>query len=132
MRDYSSRALEKLFIFISERVQFVALSVEHSDNMLMLVLHRDDNLRPRGVKRRQVALIFRNVADDNRFARLERSAAQALGSWKTRIGRRLVANAGTDDKLILHNLINRDELVIARCADHLRNLLDAFLGAPAR
>ena len=76
MRDQTGRALEKLSIFLAKSVHFVALGIEHSDDVLVTVRHRNDDLRPRGVKGRQITHILVHISHNDRFARFQSRPAQ--------------------------------------------------------
>ena len=75
MSDQAACALQKLSIFIAERVQLVTLYIQHAENMPVLIPHRDDDLRASGMKRGQIAQILVHIADDDRLARLQRGTA---------------------------------------------------------
>ncbi len=75
MRDQAASAFQKLPIFIAEGIQLIALGIEHTKNVTMLVTHRHNDLRASGVKRRQIARILMHVAHDDGFARIQRRAA---------------------------------------------------------
>src|SRR5581483_10164008 len=51
---------------------------------------------------------------------------------EARIGGRLVAGAGKNHKFIFDDLVNAHPAIIARCADHLHQLLHPFSCAAAR
>ncbi len=71
VRDQTAGTLQKFSIFFAKRVQLVALHVHHSENALVVVVpHRDNDLRPRRMKRREMARILVYVADNDRFSRL--------------------------------------------------------------
>ena len=127
----SARAFEKLSIFLVERIRRIALGIDHSYDAPVIVCHRDDDLRARGVECRQIARVFGHITDDNWLARLEHRSAQALRDRKTRICRRLVASAGQNHKVFIHDLVNANPTVIARRANQLQDLPDSFLGASA-
>ena len=74
VRDQTACALQEFSVFIAERVQLVALHIQHAENVPVLIPHRDDDLRASCVKRRQIAQILVHVADDDRLARLQRRA----------------------------------------------------------
>src|SRR5581483_6381734 len=131
MSNQSGRAFEELLILVGKCIHFIALGIEHPDDVLMLVLHGNDDLGLRAVKRRKITLIFVHIADHDRFSRLERRPAQALTNWKTWISHRLVAGPGQNDKLVFHDLVDGDEPVIARRPDHFCDLLHTPLGAAA-
>ena len=44
MCDQPACAFQKLSIFIAEGIQFIALGIEHTKNVAMIVTHRHDNL----------------------------------------------------------------------------------------
>src|SRR5207248_8336239 len=65
VRDEPGRAFEELPIFVREGVQFVALRVDHPENVPVFVPHRNNDFRAGGVKSRQVTHILMHIADDN-------------------------------------------------------------------
>src|SRR5438105_13313290 len=73
-----------------------------------------------------------HIADHDRLSRFQDGAAQSLRRRKTGIRRWLVSGAGENHKFVLHTFVNRDESIIARCPNHLPDLLDGLLGATAR
>src|SRR5438270_9992632 len=73
-----------------------------------------------------------HIADYDRLSRFQDGAAQSLRRRKTGIRRWLVSGAGENHKFVLHNFVNRDESIIARCPNHLRHLLHGLLRATAR
>src|SRR5947207_13856370 len=75
MRDQTASAFQKSAIFIAEGIQLIALHIEHTENVTVVVAHWHNNLRAGGVKRRQIAWIFMHIAYDDRFARIQRCAA---------------------------------------------------------
>jgi len=52
MSNQAGCAFQKFSIFIAERVQFIALGVEHAENVPVVVAHRHNDLRASRVKRR--------------------------------------------------------------------------------
>ena len=44
MSDQAASTFQKLSIFIAEGIQFIALGIEHTKNVAMIVTHRHDNL----------------------------------------------------------------------------------------
>jgi hypothetical protein len=71
VRDQTAGTLEKLSIFFTERIQLVAFHVQHAENAPVLIVpHRDNDFRPRRMKRREMARILVYVADDDRLSRL--------------------------------------------------------------
>jgi len=132
VRDQTAGTLQKLAIFLAKRVQLVALHIQHAKDALMLVVpHWDNDLRARRMKRGQMARIFVHVADNNRFARVQRRAAKPLRNGKTRVSRRLIACACENHEFIFDDFVNRQPPVIARCANHLHELFHSFAGATA-
>jgi hypothetical protein len=67
VRDQAGRAFEELLIFVPKSVRLFTLGIEHSENLFMLIHHRNNDFRPRGVKGRQMARILAYVADNNRY-----------------------------------------------------------------
>src|SRR5438067_10938241 len=116
--DQTTSALKELSIFVPKGVHLFALGIKHSKNLMMLVDHRDNDLGARRVKGGQIARIVPYVANNNGFARFQRSAAQSLGGGKPRIRRRFVTRFRKDDKFVLHDFINADPAIIARLANH--------------
>ena len=71
VRDQAASTLEELSIFFAKRVQLVALHIQHAENARVVVVpHRDNDLRARRMKRRQMARILVHVADNDRLSRL--------------------------------------------------------------
>jgi hypothetical protein len=132
MGNQTGGAFEELSIFVSEGVHLAALGIEHADDVFMTVRHRHDNLRARGVKRRQIPRVFAHIAHDDRFARFQNRAAKSLRDRESRIGRRFVPGVGHDGKFLFRNFVNADPPVVAGRTDHLRHLLDAALRTTAR
>src|SRR5439155_24747880 len=131
MGDQPSGAFEELEILVAERIQSIAVGIEHTENVPVVVAHRHDDLRTGSVKRRQIANIFTHVADNDRFARIYCRTAQALSNRKTRIRRGLVTGFGHDYEFVLDDLVNGDPAIITRRADHFHELLHSFFGAAA-
>jgi hypothetical protein len=50
VRDQTTGALKELSIFVTERVQLFALGIKHSEDVAMIVPHRDDDLGARSMK----------------------------------------------------------------------------------
>jgi len=44
MGDQPTCAFQKLSIFLVEGVQFIALGIQHAENVPMLISHRDEDL----------------------------------------------------------------------------------------
>ncbi len=130
MRDQTACALQKLSIFIAERVQLITLHIQHAENVPVLIPHRDDDLRARGMKCRQIARIVVDVADYYRLARIQRRAAKPLRNRKSRVGWRLVAGFRLNHELVFNDFVNGDPPITARGADHLYELRHSFSGAP--
>jgi len=131
MRYQAARAIEKLQVFVVEGIQFIALRIEHPENVPVIIAHRYNDLGTSGMKRRQVPEILAHVAYDDRLARLQGRSAQSLASWKTWIRRWFLAAFGHNYELVLNDLVNADPAIIARGANHLHELLHSFAGAPA-
>jgi hypothetical protein len=71
VRDQAAGPLQKFSIFFAKRVQLITLYVHHSENALVVVVpHRDNDLRPRRMKRREMARILVYIADNDRFSRV--------------------------------------------------------------
>jgi hypothetical protein len=83
------------------------------------------------MKRRQIPHILTHVANDDGFARIQRSATQPLGDWETCICRWLIAGFCQNHEFILDDLVNCDPAIIPRGANHLYELLHSFASAPA-
>jgi len=130
MRDQTACALQKLSIFIAERVQLITLHIQHAENVPVLIPHRDDDLRTRGMKCRQIARIAVDVADYYRLARIQRRAAKPLRNRKSRVGWRLVAGFRLNHELVFNDFVNGDPPITARGANHLYQLRHSFPGAP--
>jgi hypothetical protein len=131
MSDQTACALEKLQVFIVEGIQFIALGIEHPENVPVIISHRDNNLGPSCMKRRQITNIFAYVAHDDGLPRLERSAAQALTSRESWVRRRFLAGFRQNYEFILDDFVNADPAVIPRGANHFHDLLHSFAGTPA-
>jgi hypothetical protein len=132
MGNQTGSALEELSIFVSEGIYLLALGIEHADDVLMIVRHRHDNLRARGVKRRQIPRVFAHIAYNDRFARFQNRAAKSLRDRESRICRRFVPRLGHDGKFLFRDFVNADPPVVPGRADHFRHLLDSALRATAR
>ena len=65
MSDQTACPFEKLQIFFVERIQFIALGIEHTENVPMVVAHRHNNLGTSSMKRRQIPEILTHVAHDD-------------------------------------------------------------------
>src|SRR6476469_6284717 len=122
MRDQTASALEKLQVFIVEGIQFIALRIEHPENVFMVVAHRHNDLGTSGMKRRQVPEILAHVAHDDGLAGFQGRTAQSLASWKTWIRRRFLAAFSHYHKLVLNDLVNTHASIIACCANHFHEL----------
>jgi len=129
--DQTACALQKLLVFIAERVQLIALDVHHSKNVPMVIPHRDNSFRARRVKRRQISRIFVHIPDNDGLARIQRRAAQPLGDGKARISWRFVPRFRDNDELVFHDLINADPPITAGGANHFHDLPHSFSRAPA-
>jgi hypothetical protein len=75
MRDQTASAFQKFAIFIAESIQFIALYIQHTENVTVLVAHWHNDLGTSGVKRWQIAWIFMHIAYNDRFARVQCCAA---------------------------------------------------------
>jgi hypothetical protein len=75
MSDQAACALEKLQVLVVERIQFIALGIEHAENVPVIVAHWDDDLRTGCMKSREIADILAHVAHNDGFARFQRSPA---------------------------------------------------------
>ncbi len=89
MRDQPACACQKLAIFIAKSVQFIALGIEHTEDVAVAISHGHNDLRARGVECGQITHVLVHVAHDDRLARFQRRAAQPLCNGKTRIRGRL-------------------------------------------
>jgi hypothetical protein len=67
MSDQAAGAFQEISIFIAERVQVIALYVQHSKNMPVLIPHRNNDLGARRMKRGQVSRVFVHIAHDERL-----------------------------------------------------------------
>src|ERR671918_2261869 len=79
----------------------------------------------------QIARVVVHVADNDRFARIERCPAQPLRNGKARIRRWVVASAGENYEFIFDDFVNRDPPIIARRANYLHELSHSLAGASA-
>jgi hypothetical protein len=70
MSDQAACAVEKLHVFVIEGIQFIALCIEHSENVPVIVAHRYDDLGTSGMKGRQISQILAYVAYDDGLAGL--------------------------------------------------------------
>ena len=69
--DQTTCALQKLSIFLAEGIQLIALDIQHAENAPVLVVpHRNNDLRPRRMKLREMARIFMHIADNDWFSRV--------------------------------------------------------------
>src|SRR5262249_40432831 len=91
MSDQTACALEKLQVFVVECVQLIALCIEHTENVPVIVAHRHNNLRASCMKRRQIPDILAYVANDDGLAGIQCSAAQSLTEWEPWIRRWLLS-----------------------------------------
>jgi hypothetical protein len=91
VRDQTARPLEKLQVFVVEGIQFIALGIEHPENVPVIVTHRHNDLRAGRMKRRQIPKILAYVSHYNGFAGIQGSPAQSLGDWESWIRRWLLA-----------------------------------------
>ena len=131
MSDQTACAFEKLQVFVGEGIQFIALRVEHPEDVPVIVAHRHNDLGTSRVEGRQIAKILAHVAYDDGLAGIQRRAAQSLSNRETWICRRFLACFRQNYEFILNDLVNADPAVIARSANHLHELLHSFAGAPA-
>jgi len=131
MRYQAARAIEKLQVFVVERIQFIALRIEHPENVPMVITHRYNDLGTSGMKSRKVPKILAYVAYDDGLARLQGRTAQSLTSRKTWIRRRFLAAFGHYHELVLDDLVNANPTIIARGTNHLDELLHSLSRAPA-
>src|SRR5262245_48113375 len=131
MSDQTACAFEKLQVFVIEGIQFIALRVEHPENVPVIVAHRHNDLGTGCMKRRQIPDILAHVAHDDGFTGIQRSSTQALANWETWVGRWVAAGFGHDHKLVFNDLVNPDPTIVARGANHLHELVHSFARAPA-
>src|SRR5438552_3069517 len=75
MCNQAAGAFQKLPIFIAEGIQFIALDIEHTKNVTVLITHRHNDLGASGMKGGQISRVFVHVAHDDRFTRIQRCAA---------------------------------------------------------
>ena len=54
MRDQPASAFQKLSIFIAKRIQFIALGIEHTEDVAVVVSHGHNDFRARGVEGGQI------------------------------------------------------------------------------
>jgi hypothetical protein len=94
MRDQTASALKKLQVFVVEGIQFIALGIEHAENVPVIVAHRHNDLGTSRMKRRQIPKILAYVAHDERLAGLQGRTAQSLSNRETWIRRRFIAALG--------------------------------------
>src|SRR4029079_12974209 len=131
MRYQAARAIEKLQVFVVEGIQFIALRIEHPENVPVIIAHRYNDLGTSGMKRRQVPEILAHVAYDDRLARLQGRSAQSLASWKTWIRRWFLSALRHNHEFVLDDLVNANPPIIARGTNHLDELLHSLSRAPA-
>ncbi len=81
---------EKLEVLIAEGIQFIAIGIEHTENVPVVVAHWHNNLGTSCMEGRQMAKILAHVVHDDGFARIQCRTAQTLRNRKTRVSCRLV------------------------------------------
>src|SRR5262249_40325268 len=131
MGNQASRAFKKLEVFVAEGIQLIAVGVEHTEYVPVVVAHRHDDLRASSVKCRQMSNILSYVAHDDGFARIQCRTAQSLSSRKAGISCGVVAGFGHYHEFIFYDLVDANPAIIARGADHLHELLHSLSRAPA-
>src|SRR5215472_14509103 len=94
VRDQTACPLEKLQIFVVEGVQFIALGIEHAQNVSVIVAHRHNDLGTSRMKRGQIPKILTYVAHNDGLAGLQGGTAQSLTNRETWIRRWFIAALG--------------------------------------
>src|SRR5262245_57107478 len=132
MSDQTACPLEKLQVFVIEGIQFIALGIEHAENVPVIVTHRHNDFGTSRMKRWQIPKILAYVAHDYGFPGIQRGPAQSLGYRKPWIRRWLLAGFRQNHEFILNDLVDADPAVIPRDSNHLHEFLHPLARAPTR